>query len=93
MFWSPKFTHALQMEINDPTLINIELSIQALSTTQLRLSYNSTRRARWHSRLGFWNPPHPICVPLCSLHPEGGIVGCVDVVISRVYPMQVNLCK
>ncbi|KAH9507267.1 hypothetical protein Btru_056772 [Bulinus truncatus] len=53
----------------------------------LKLHGNSTRPAPWHSRLGFCFPPSPLCVPIRSLCPEGGHLGCVDVVISRIYPV------
>ncbi|GFO09535.1 breast cancer type 2 susceptibility-like protein [Plakobranchus ocellatus] len=53
----------------------------------LKLSGNSTRPAPCHAKLGFCAPPSPLCVPLGSLSPHGGIVGCVDVVLSRKYPI------
>lgn len=52
----------------------------------LRLSANSTRRARWYTRLGYQPCPHPFPVPLSSLFPDGGLVGCTEAVIARVYP-------
>lgn len=53
----------------------------------LRLSTNSTRRARWFTRLGYQPFPHPFSLPLSSLFPDGGVVGCTQAVIARVYPL------
>ena len=53
----------------------------------LRLHANSTRRARWFSKLGYQRVPHPFPVTLSSVFPDGGLVGCVDVVVARVYPL------
>ncbi|NXA95243.1 BRCA2 protein, partial [Melanocharis versteri] len=52
------------------------------------ISANSTRRARWHTKLGFHRDPRPFPLPLSSLYSEGGAVGCIDVVIQRTYPIQ-----
>ena len=63
---------------------------QAAADVKLSLCANSTRRARWHARLGTCQSPTPMLLPLGSLVPDGGVVSCVDVVISRVYPVQVS---
>ena len=56
----------------------------------LELSANSTRRAHWDAKLGFQSDRRAFPVPIHSLFPDGGIVGCVDVVIQRIYPPQVR---
>ncbi len=53
----------------------------------LKISANSTRRARWFAKLGYQPMPRSFPVPLLSVFPDGGLVGCTDVVITRVYPM------
>ncbi|KAL8609193.1 hypothetical protein ACOMHN_058813 [Nucella lapillus] len=53
----------------------------------LKVSGNSLRRAGGGARLGYQPDPRPLCVPLASLHPRGGLVGCVDVVVVRKYPL------
>ena len=53
----------------------------------LKISANSTRRARWFAKLGYQAMPCSFPVPLLSVFPDGGLVGCTDVVIARVYPM------
>ena len=61
--------------------------LEAPASLALRLHGNSTRRARWFSRLGYQRLPHPFPVPLMSVFPDGGLVGRVDVVVVRVYPL------
>ena len=53
----------------------------------LRISANSTRRAQWFAKLGYQPMPRSFPIPLLSIFPDGGLVGCTDVVIARVYPM------
>ena len=53
----------------------------------LKISANSTRRVRWFAKLGYQPTPHSFPVPLTSVYPDGGLVGCTDVVIDRVYPL------
>ncbi|NXI78487.1 BRCA2 protein, partial [Rhipidura dahli] len=62
--------------------------LEAPDSLMLKISANSTRRARWHAKLGFHRDPRPFPLPLSSLYSEGGAVGCIDVVIQRSYPIQ-----
>ncbi|XP_036027806.1 breast cancer type 2 susceptibility protein [Onychomys torridus] len=62
--------------------------LEAPDSLRLKISANSTRPARWHSKLGFFGDPRPFPLPLSSLFSDGGSVGCVDVVVQRVYPLQ-----
>ncbi|NWZ01011.1 BRCA2 protein, partial [Loxia curvirostra] len=62
--------------------------LEAPDSLMLKISANSTRRVRWHTRLGFHRDPRPFPVPLSSLYSEGGAVGCIDVLIQRTYPIQ-----
>lgn len=61
--------------------------LEAPKDAALRLSYNSTRRARWDVRLGYFVAPRPFRVSLASLHPKGGLVGRVDCLVIRSYPV------
>lgn len=61
--------------------------LEVPQSCSLKISANSTRRARWYAKLGYQAIPHPYPVPLASLYSDGGLVGCTDVVISRVYPL------
>ncbi|NWV10472.1 BRCA2 protein, partial [Ptilonorhynchus violaceus] len=62
--------------------------LEAPDSLMLKISANSTRCARWHTKLGFHRDPRPFPLPLASLYSEGGAVGCIDVVIQRTYPIQ-----
>ncbi|XP_074072182.1 breast cancer type 2 susceptibility protein isoform X2 [Macrotis lagotis] len=62
--------------------------LEAPASLMLKLSANSTRPACWYAKLGFFSDPRPFPLPLSTLFGEGGNVGCVDVVIQRVYPTQ-----
>ncbi|NWV53151.1 BRCA2 protein, partial [Daphoenositta chrysoptera] len=62
--------------------------LEAPDSLMLKISANSTRRARWYTKLGFHRDPRPFPLPLSSLYSEGGAVGCIDVVIQRTYPIQ-----
>ncbi|XP_045149945.1 breast cancer type 2 susceptibility protein [Echinops telfairi] len=62
--------------------------LEAPASLLLKISANSTRLARWYTRLGFFQDPRPFSLPLSSLFSDGGNVGCVDVVVQRVYPVQ-----
>ncbi|OCT96028.1 breast cancer type 2 susceptibility protein isoform X1 [Xenopus laevis] len=62
--------------------------LEAPESLMLKIAANSTRPARWQTKLGYFRDPRPFCLHLSSLLSEGGVVGCVDVVIQRIYPMQ-----
>lgn len=64
--------------------------LQAPASLQLKINANSTRPVPWDTVLGFQPDPRPLCVPLSDLHGEGGMVGCVDVVLGRKYPLMVR---
>ncbi|XP_077519013.1 uncharacterized protein LOC144129019 isoform X1 [Amblyomma americanum] len=61
--------------------------LEAPKEVALKISYNSTRRARWDARMGYFAVPRPFRVPLASLHPKGGLVGRVDCLVIRAYPL------
>ncbi|XP_072547596.1 breast cancer type 2 susceptibility protein isoform X2 [Salminus brasiliensis] len=62
--------------------------LEAPDSLMLKISANSTRRARWDTKLGFHKDPRPFNLPLSSLYSNGGVVGCVDVLVLRSYPTQ-----
>ena len=53
----------------------------------LRLSVNSTRKAKWFAKLGFLKTKRPLSISLDSIKANSN-VGAVDVVVERIYPMQ-----
>ncbi|XP_072321690.1 breast cancer type 2 susceptibility protein [Eucyclogobius newberryi] len=62
--------------------------LEAPDSLLLKISANSTRRTRWDTKLGFYKDPRPFVLPLYSLFSKGGLAGCVDMVILRIYPTQ-----
>lgn len=58
-----------------------------LSLIFLQISANSTRRARWDAKLGFYCVPSPFPITLSSVLADGGIVSHVRVNIIRIFPM------
>nr|XP_057935406.1 breast cancer type 2 susceptibility protein [Doryrhamphus excisus] len=62
--------------------------LDAPESLMLKIFANSSRPARWDAKLGFYRDPRPFLLPLSSLYPNGGPVGCMDVVVLRSYPMQ-----
>uniref|UniRef100_A0A671L2V7 Breast cancer type 2 susceptibility protein homolog n=1 Tax=Sinocyclocheilus anshuiensis TaxID=1608454 RepID=A0A671L2V7_9TELE len=62
--------------------------LEAPESLMLKILANSTRRARWDTKLGYYRDPRPISFPLSSLFTAGGVVSCVNIVVLRSYPTQ-----
>ncbi|CAG09009.1 unnamed protein product, partial [Tetraodon nigroviridis] len=60
--------------------------LEAPESIMLKIFANSSRRARWDAKLGFYRDPRPFLLPVSSLYNSGGPVGCVDIIILRSYP-------
>ncbi|KAJ2992329.1 hypothetical protein HDV02_003151, partial [Globomyces sp. JEL0801] len=60
--------------------------MQLPSSVYLKLSCNSTRRARWYETLGYQPRPLPPISISCVMN-EGGMISLVDVLILRSYPV------
>ncbi|BGP38565.1 hypothetical protein JCM10450v2_002514 [Rhodotorula kratochvilovae] len=58
--------------------------LQALNSSTLVISGNSTSLAPWHATLGFHR--EPFVASLSSLSSNGGLVPLVDIVIDRAFP-------
>lgn len=90
MFGSGKLSIGTKLMIFGAELVGLDSPCHPLEVPQsccLKISTNSTRRARWFAKLGYQTTPHPFSVPLTSLYPDGGLVGSTNVVIARVYPL------
>ncbi|KAM8977619.1 breast cancer type 2 susceptibility protein [Pelodytes ibericus] len=77
-------THGTELVGSDEACTPLE----APESVMLKLAANSTRPAAWHAKLGYFQDPRPFCLRLSSLFSEGGIVGFIDVLIQRIYPVQ-----
>ncbi|XP_067306546.1 breast cancer type 2 susceptibility protein [Pseudorasbora parva] len=62
--------------------------LEAPESLMLKISANSTRRARWDTKLGYYRDPRPIRLLLSSLFTAGGVVSCVNILVLRSYPTQ-----
>ncbi|KAK5868879.1 hypothetical protein PBY51_009855 [Eleginops maclovinus] len=62
--------------------------LEAPESLMLKICANSSRPARWDTKLGFHKDPRPFLLPISSLYSNGGPVGCLDIVILRSYPIQ-----
>lgn len=56
----------------------------------LRLSVNSTRKAKWFARLGLVRPQRSLIASLKSIQPNSP-VGAIHVIVERIYPYLVTL--
>lgn len=56
-------------------------------SVQLKISANSTRRAKWHLRLGYYQYPYPFILSLESIKPCGGLISRLAVYVLRIYPV------
>jgi len=65
------------------------LHLQAVDKVKLKIYANSTRRALWHAKLGFYHSSVPPFMSLHSLFADGGPVPGVDVIMMRIYPILV----
>lgn len=57
------------------------------SSTALKIAANSTRRVKWHTKLGYFNGGRSISFSLNSIEAHGGHIGKLKAYIARIYPM------
>lgn len=53
----------------------------------LKISANSTRRVKWHAKLGYCREAWPFPVTLNSINGNGGLVVRMKAFVLRVYPL------
>lgn len=53
----------------------------------LKIFGNSTRRCRWHTKLGRFFKRNRLKISLNNVHPKGGLISAVDLVVIRKYPL------
>ena len=93
---SKRIAEGVKMEISGATLTGQD-ALPALEATspdspcKLVICRNSCRPACWDTKLGFRTSPQYKCVTflkqLNQIHPQGGPVPAVSVIIDRVYPL------
>ena len=60
--------------------------LEAPQELYLKLSVNSTRKAKWFAKLGFLKFQRPMTVRIDTIKPNSN-VGAIDVLVERVYPI------
>ncbi|CAK9291469.1 unnamed protein product [Gordionus sp. m RMFG-2023] len=64
-----------------------DIPLEAYENTKLFLSYNSVRRCRWFTKLGYFPSQRPIQVSLTSLNPFGGNAPRLKLIVLKKYPI------
>ncbi|KAI0297548.1 hypothetical protein B0F90DRAFT_1738028 [Multifurca ochricompacta] len=59
--------------------------LEANNKVELNITGNGTHLAPWHAKLGFQS--RPAIATLHSISPEGGMVPCLELVVTKVYPI------
>lgn len=52
----------------------------------LKITANSTRRARWYAKLGYCKESWPFAISLNSVEENGGLITRMKAYVLRVYP-------
>lgn len=55
--------------------------LEAYDKVELNIAGNGTHPAPWHAKLGF--QPQPAIATLHTLSPDGGIVPCLELVVTK----------
>ncbi|CAD6239830.1 GSCOCG00002380001-RA-CDS [Cotesia congregata] len=87
---SGKLKEGTKLMIQGAELLNLEEGRYPLEITKdvrLKIHTNSTRRARWDTKLGYQRSCGPLTVTLGSVKSNGGAIGKLIVAVSRVYPI------
>lgn len=53
----------------------------------MKITANSTRRVKWHARLGFCRSQWPFSISLNAVSEHGGQISRTKAFILRIYPM------
>lgn len=63
--------------------------LEAPDEMYLKMSVNSTRKAKCFAKLGFLKPQRPLIVSINTIK-ANSIVGAIDVLVERIYPIIVS---
>ncbi|CAG4978394.1 unnamed protein product [Colias eurytheme] len=89
LVYDGKISVGMKLFIHGAELVNCEQGVapwEDTSSVRLKISGNSTRRARWDARLGYHGNAAMLS-HLSTVRPEGGKVSKLRVFVTRVYPM------
>ncbi|KAH9070787.1 hypothetical protein EDB83DRAFT_2517952 [Lactarius deliciosus] len=59
--------------------------LEAYDRVELIITGNGTHLAPWHTKLGF--QPYPAIATLNSISPDGGMIPCLELIVTKVYPI------
>ncbi|KAI9444587.1 hypothetical protein H4582DRAFT_2070318 [Lactarius indigo] len=59
--------------------------LEAYDRVELAITGNGTHLAPWHAKLGF--QPYPAIATLNSISPDGGMIPCLELIVTKVYPI------
>ncbi|XP_011879732.1 PREDICTED: breast cancer type 2 susceptibility protein homolog [Vollenhovia emeryi] len=85
-----KIKEGTKLVVSGAELLNCDQGfhpLEAPADVCLKLHTNSTRRARWDTKLGYAPRSGPIPIKLRNVCPSGGLISKMTIVIARVYPM------
>ncbi|XP_018309744.1 uncharacterized protein [Mycetomoellerius zeteki] len=85
-----KIREGTKLVLSGAELLNCDQGfypLEAPADVCLKLHTNSTRRARWDTKLGYAPRSGPIPIKLRNVCPSGGLIGKMTIVVARVYPM------
>ncbi|XP_036144157.1 breast cancer type 2 susceptibility protein isoform X2 [Monomorium pharaonis] len=85
-----KIREGTKLVMSGAELLNCDQGFHPLEVPAdvcLKLHTNSTRRARWDTKLGYAPCSGPIPIELRNVCPSGGLIGKMTIVVARVYPM------
>lgn len=78
----------------NPTILfficSLNVTFQSPDSVGLKVSGNCCRPAQWDAKLGFQDDPRPLCLSIIHIAADGGLVGCIDVIVTRIYPIRVR---
>lgn len=80
----------VKLMIQNAELLNCEgcHPLEVPDFVRLKINFNNIRKAPWDIKLGYQKQPRPFVIPLSHVHPNGGMISCLKLTITRVYPLQ-----